>query len=122
MLTELPNYTEQLARCQRFYVQSWKGPVSSISTAGACGFTAGHDGSHPSAIVFPVEMRATPDITVYSPVTKNDRCGSNWTTDADVSIRVVYANPNRAGLSRITGSSLDKGQSYAYHYSASAEL
>lgn len=115
-----PNYAEELAKCQRYYYQSWSGPVSEMTSDGACGFVAGHIATNPEAISFPVEMRAIPSIILYQPNTRNSGEIVKWSDDTSVSAYTQYYNNARCAIRG--DNDLELGAAYGYHYTATADL
>lgn len=121
VLNEIPDFGEQLRRCQRYYYQSFKG--SSLKTnKGACAFIAGTASSAPMALAFPVEMRTTPAVKIYSPQTGNEGKAAEWITDEDITAACHTDFTNNKVLGINTYGNATIGKTYAFHYTASADL
>ena len=120
-LNEIPDYGEQLRRCQRYYYQSFEGS-NPKTNKGACAFIAGTASSAPMALAFPVEMRTTPAVKIYSPQTGSESKAADWITDEDISAACHTDFTNNKVLAINTYGNATIGKTYAFHYTASADL
>lgn len=123
VLNEIPDYGEQLAKCQRYYCTSYQnGPVGTpekylneivMTAISQINFST-------REIQFPQTMRTTPAITFYSPVTgkvgKAAKAGGG-----EVDIKEMIGGKNRMSFF-CSSNNLDIGYEYYVHYSASADL
>lgn len=121
VLNEIPDFGEQLRRCQRYYYQSFEGS-NPKTNKGACAFIAGTVSSAPAALAFPVEMRTTPVVKIYSPQTGNEGKAAEWTTDEDITAACHTDFTNNKVLGINTYGNATIGKTYAFHYTASADL
>nr|DAG21197.1 MAG TPA: hypothetical protein [Caudoviricetes sp.] len=121
VLNEVPDFGEQLRRCQRYYYQSFEGS-NPKTNRGACAFIAGTASSAPMALAFPVEMRTTPVVKIYSPQTGNEGKAAEWITDEDITAACHTDFTNNKVLAINTYGNATIGKTYAFHYTASADL
>ena len=121
VLNEVPDFGEQLRRCQRYYYQSFEGS-NPKTNMGACAFIAGTASSAPMALAFPVEMRTTPVVKIYSPQTGNEGKAAEWITDEDITAACHTDFTNNKVLAINTYGNATIGKTYAFHYTASADL
>lgn len=121
VLNEIPDFVEQLRRCQRYYYQSFQGS-NPKTNKGACAFIAGTASSAPMALAFPVEMRTTPVMKIYSPQTGNEDKAADWITDEDITAACHADYTNNKVLAINTYGNATIGKTYAFHYTASADL
>lgn len=121
VLNEIPDFGEQLRRCQRYYYQSFEGS-NPKTNKGACAFIAGTASSAPMALAFPVEMRTTPVVKIHSPQTGNESKAADWITDEDITAACHTDFTNNKVLGINTYGNATIGKTYAFHYTASADL
>lgn len=123
VLNEIPDYGEQLAKCQRYYCTSYQnGPVGTpekylneivMTAISQINFST-------REIQFPQTMRTTPVITFYSPVTGNVGKAAK-ARGGEVDIKEIIGGKNRMSFF-CPSNNLDIGYEYYVHYSASADL
>ena len=123
VLNEIPDYGEQLAKCQRYYCTSYQnGPVGApeqyinemvMTAISQINFST-------REIQFPQTMRTTPAITFYSPVTGNVGKAAK-AGGGEVDIKEIIGGENRMSFF-CPSQNLDIGFEYYVHYSASADL
>ena len=113
------DYAAELAKCQRYYYQSWTGAVSSSMNGGIA--RQAITDARLCDVELPMEMRAAPDITFYTADGQQGKC-KEWTTDAVVSgLGTVYKN-NKKFFPAAPASSFVAGKFYAFNYCANIEL
>lgn len=112
----------QFARCQRFFqntrisgggTQVWT-TVYAVTTARLAAST-----------IFPVQMRATPTVGIYSPVSDTLGSCALYNAAPDVGTGAAAQVVSAAGFSNFisfTGTPLTAGSLYSHTYQASAEL
>ena len=125
VLNEIPDYGEQLRRCQRYYRQSWVGEISSLSNSGAVGFCMPNlDGANTFPVVnWEYPMRTIPSVTAYGHEKKQPNSITNWLTDKDIEgIVVQYISEYGFALGGLSRVSVATGTPLALHYIASADL
>lgn len=118
VLNEIPNYAEELAKCQRYYRKSWTG---NISSSGMVPFLRAAGSNSQPAVFWETPMRATPTITIYS-IFGQSGAITNWANDTDV-VGVhgnYYKSRYGFALSELGGTTA--GYAYGFHYEASADL
>ena len=121
------DYNDQLARCQRYYQISYRSVVAgSIQTSGSVGMYNG-----PTANLFlsmgftsfTVEMKGTPTMVIYSPVTGASGMIRDITAAADRPSAFNAGSPNARGFSAyVNNSSVAANGVCGLQYVASAEL
>lgn len=119
---ELTNIQTELARCQRYYNKSYSQGVvpGTITDAGTIGSLVSATTAL-STIKFPVSMRVTPTMALYSPVTG---AIANWrrnTAAADVGMAVVFTGSSEEVMV-IVQSACSDAEIVHGHYTAAAEL
>lgn len=117
----------ELELCQRQYQKSYDQDV-------VPGTSAQHDQGNPNPIAgtttflqgvvtFPVVMRATPTVTIYSPNGGNSgKVENNTQTEQTGSVTSVETSETGIGLVTYDTASFTKGDLYQYHYTADARL
>lgn len=120
----LPNRALELAKCQRYYYQSWKGPEMAASGFMTC---LAASEFRLDSFNFPVSMRANPSIKFYSASSASlgQEGVTNWNGDILIpDVYSVYGTSDRTcvGIPTTNGKKFTVGQVYLFHYSASAEL
>ena len=103
------SYGEELARCQRYYATSDGGYNLAVDI---------QDASFPSTN-FPVTMRVSPTATVY---TANNGTINKMSRYAGISCTVSSVSTYPNGIRLIQHDSESNGQSWAYRWTADAEL
>lgn len=118
VMNEIPDYAEQLRRCQRYYYRSWGTSTSTaVAREGSLSFTAGTTWSTPGVIEYPVEMYLAPSVVLYNPVTGATGSIRNWAKSTDVAATTTYANNKRCAVTNADGK-IVIGECYAFHYEA----
>lgn len=115
-------FAGELAACQRYYAKSY----DQATTPGTV-TVVGSLGGNPSAtnfdtvpaIRFPVNMRGTPTVTIYSTNTGTSARIYDASAGSDVT---VSATPGAGETGSRVGATVISGRSYFYQYVASAEL
>ena len=119
-------YGTELALCQRYYNTSYNGSggaVGSATTTNQLGYWGTTTFTYNGTLVsFPVAMRSTPTVTIYSPNTGTSAKMYYITgSPADVAASVSYANP-LGFWGTVYNVSTTAGNDLRFHYSASIEL
>ena len=122
VLNELPNYGEQLRRCQRYYYDSRFGRVNESDGAYSATLTTSNAylaGNYR----FPVTMRVKPGIKIYSYHGTANRV-SYWISGADVDkpVEVNNLTVGTSGFNAIQAATAFEPNTYAFHIVANAEL
>ncbi|MEY9198662.1 hypothetical protein ABIA16_003778 [Sinorhizobium fredii] len=117
------SYGEELALCQRYFCKTYASSTAAgtVTTAGALQNRA--RGTETLAAVnmdwrFPVEMRAAPTITVYSPVTGASGKVADITATADINGTAECVG--RSGATLVNNAATVSGNTYRAHAAASA--
>jgi hypothetical protein len=117
-------YTTELQLCQRYYNKTYANsvvPGTSAINGGAVGGQSTGNLYRPIPYrAFPVEMRATPSVTLYSPITGTSGKVRNDNTGADLD-GVVY-NVGTTGTRFYPSATPTLGDDIFAHIVASAEL
>lgn len=122
VLNEIPDYGEQLRRCQRYYYQTWTG-ASPKTDNGYIGFNAGTNNSTPDVFRPPVTMRTTPSVTVYNPLTGNESCVADYNSDAEIAGIINYAGKTTEKVIMLNHTQrLTNGRKYICHLKLDAEI
>ena len=122
--TETPfehrSFGEELALCQRYYIDSRDGSPSEIRITGRA-ILSSRIGT---SVFFQTSMRTAPSVTIYSPV--NETAGKVAlynNSSVDLGSSFLATSATESGLSYIyNGSGLSTGSTYTFKYSADAEL
>lgn len=126
VLNEIPDYGGQLARCQRYYINSAKFGVGEAAAQRSQIWPIKSTSMHYCAgAQFPVIMRTTPAVTIYSAVNGTKNAISNALNGADSPAIASAAFVGSNGFHQITlqGEDSTLDQSVAcYTYIASADL
>lgn len=118
VMNEIPDYGEQLRRCQRYYYRSWGTSSSTaVGREGSLSFTAGTTWSTPGVIEYPVEMHNAPSVILYNPATGATGSIRNWAKNTDMVATTTYANNRRCAITNADGK-IVIGECYAFHYEA----
>lgn len=116
-------YAAELAECQRYYYQTWNGakPASGSTIPGVETKTAIAAGRL-AMVKFPVTMRISPTITLYTSdfIAASVR---NWNDSSNTvrNVATMYGNPN-GFMPYSAANAFTAGQTYSFHFSASADL
>jgi hypothetical protein len=116
-------YGTELALCQRYFQKSYDqaNALATVTTAGEVRWQAASTGGESApTIMLPVVMRATPTLTLYSPVTGASGNVRNFTTGADVAMTGANTIGSRGWSGGTTG--FLATSILGYHYSANIEL
>lgn len=118
---ERETYAELVPLCQRYYEKSYNLAVSpgSASTSGSSAYRAASTSVEWMAR-FSVSKRATPSLTVYSPVTGSSGVIRDSTGGTDVTAQVSNTGEVSTLLQKSTAGT--DGNSYSAHWTADAEL
>jgi len=113
---EIPDYSEELRKCRRYYRQSFDG----ANPAGKKGYrvfiAATANGG--TAVSFDEPMAGTPTVKIYDP-SGVEGAVQNWThTDNPSGLTIVDVTPYGFGISGV--GKLTAGTAYNFHYTASA--
>jgi hypothetical protein len=113
----------ELMLCQRYWQQTYNqgvapGTITGVGAMVNISFNAG-DFNDMAYVIYPVQMRATPTVTIY-----------NTVTGATGSIRDEGGSANRTGTvvdatarsTRFAASGMTAGRVHSWHYTADAEL
>lgn len=126
VLNEVPEYGEQLARCWRYYINSATFGVGEAAAQRSQIWPIKSTSVHYcSGAQFPVVMRTTPAVTIYSAVNGTKNAISNALNGTDSSATASAAFVGSDGFHQITlqGDDSTLDQSVAcYTYIASADL
>lgn len=110
-------YGAELAECMRYYQRSY---ITEPSNAYRAHFLTAGSNYTIGIVFFYVPMRITPTVTIYNPVTGESSCVAKWSDDSN-----VPANNEQNALCfyvSAAGGVAEKGEAYALHYEASADL
>ena len=114
------SFGEELALCQRYYIDSRAGKPSELRVIGE----AIYSGRIGASVFFPTSMRAAPSVTIYSPV--NETAGKiALYNDQSVDIGSGFAAvvQTQGGITYVSsGSGTSTGSHYSFKYSADAEF
>ena len=114
------SFGDELARCQRYYIDSRGGKPADQYLIGQ----AINSGRIGTSGFFTQSMRATPAVTIYSPFNETEgkvAAYNNTSVDVGSSFTGIIPKPN--GFYYVHGGSgLTTGNYYAFKYSADAEL
>lgn len=118
VLNEIPDFGEQLRRCQRYFWRSWTGERNTQNSI--LGLVFGNN-RRITGFDYPVEMRTKPSITVYG-LTGAGKV-TEWSSDADYG----PASPAHWGTQRCValacdGAGLSNDNRVYYFIEANAEL
>ena len=123
VLNEIPDYGEQLARCQRYYYDSRFGITANSNGAYAI-LLDGASNHLVGNYRFPVTMRTNPSVKIYS-ILGTENCVSYWASGADASGVTATANVSTVGPTGFNSVELTGAASaniYSFHIVANAEL
>lgn len=118
VLNEIPDYGEQLARCQRYFWRSWTGERNTQNSILGVVFGNNH---RITGFDYPVEMRTRPSITVYG-LTGSDKV-TEFASDADYGpASPAYWGTQRCVALACDGAGLSNDNRVYYFIEANAEL
>ena len=118
-LNEIPDYGEQLRRCQRYFWRSWTGERHNQNSI--LGRVFGASTNRITGFSYPVEMRSKPTITIYG-ITGRDKI-TDYDSDVDYGdVAPIYWDTQRCIALSITGGGLSMGTYVYYFVEANAEL
>lgn len=129
VLNEIPDFGEQLRRCQRYYYSSMYNSVGESNSlkkeVWATGSSYGSTIHYCEGTRFPVAMRTIPIITIYSGSSREANKISHGTdgTIASVTIDIPFVGPD--GFTQLNLVGLDdalNNTQTSFHYTASADL
>ena len=117
-LNEIPDYGEQLRRCQRYFWRSWTGERNTQNSILGVVFGNNH---RITGFDYPVEMRTKPSITVYGLTGANKV--TFWDNDADYGpASPAYWDTQRCIALACDGAGLSNDNRVYYFIEANAEL
>ena len=120
---ESPGFGPEITRCQRYYCKSY--PIDTApgtnGAAGACsGLAIYSSGSQGLGTRWPVEMRTTPTVTLYTP---GGTSGNVSNTANNANIAATAGDAGSAGFQYVSGSlPSSNANGYRFQFIASAEL
>lgn len=118
VLNEIPDYGEQLRRCQRYFWRSWTGDRNTHNSI--LGVVFGTN-NRITGFDYPVEMRIRPSITVYG-LTGAGKV-TEWVSDADYGpASPSYWDTQRCIALAFDGAGLSNDNRVYYFIEANAEL
>ena len=118
VLNEIPDYGEQLRRCQRYLWRSWTGERNVQNSILGVVFGNNH---RITGFDYPVEMRTRPSITVYG-LTGSDKV-TEFASDADYGpASPAYWGTQRCVALACDGAGLSNDNRVYYFIEANAEL
>lgn len=118
VLNEIPDYGEELQKCRRYYRQSFEGS-DPTGKYGWCVFTAGSNNGG-VAVSWEDPMRASPTVTVYDSSGVEGAVKSWDGSQNPTGIYSHYYSPYGFALCGV--GAFTKGNTYHFHYTASADL
>ena len=118
VLNEIPDYSEQLRRCQRYFWRSWTGDKNTNNSI--LGVVFGTN-NRITGFDYPVEMRTKPSITVYG-LTGAGKV-TDWVSDTDYSPAYPsYWDTQRCVTLACDGAGLSNDNRVYYFIEANAEF
>ena len=118
VLNEIPDYGEQLRRCQRYFWRSWTGERDVQNSILGVVFGNNH---RITGFDYPAEMRTKPSITVYG-LTGSDKV-TEFASDADYGpASPAYWDTQRCVALACDGAGLSNDNRVYYFIEANAEL
>lgn len=129
ILNEIPDFGEQLRRCQRYFYSSMYNSIGESNSlkkeVWATGSSYGSTIHYCEGTRFPVVMRTIPIITIYSGSSREANKISHGTDDtiSSVTIDIPFVGPD--GFTQLNLSGLDdalNNTQVSFHYTASADL
>lgn len=114
-------FSQQFARCQRYYQSSWGTDSGTLTTAQGLHWIAYNASILVGAIIFPVRMRATPTMIIYGSYTGTPNRIEN-VTNSLVSGTFAFTAQSRTKATQANGSGMGAGSLYQFEFEADAEL
>ena len=117
----------ELAMCQRYYLKSYNqatAPGTASNTVGNFAYSSISTSNVDNRVNvrFPVAMRATPTMTIYSTSTGTSAKIFNEQTSGDLGASTQYVGESGFYVYASSGTVSAVGQQLQFHYAASAEL
>lgn len=129
VLNEIPDFGEQLRRCQRYYIDTLHIAVNEsdkiMNEVWATGSTTGSGVHYSKGTQFPVIMRTIPVVTLYSVSSKTANKISYGSSGGDISATPTARFVGTTGFAQILINGVDdalNGNQIQFHYIASADL
>nr|DAO60557.1 MAG TPA: hypothetical protein [Caudoviricetes sp.] len=129
VLNEIPDFGEQLRRCQRYYIDTLHIAVNEsdkiMNEVWATGSTTGSGVHYSKGTQFPVIMRTIPVVTLYSVLSKTANKVSCGSSGGDISATPTARFVGTTGFAQILMNGVDdalNGNQIQFHYIASADL
>ena len=110
-------YGTELTECQRYYRQSWSGET--LEASGAIISTKPTTSRYLCSVNFENPMRITPTVTIKHWAHGDGKCG-DWAVSAAYGASAQYVSST--GFIVYTDNSAPADKTYAFHYTASADL
>ena len=108
-----------MSLCRRYYCKSYPDTTAPGSDDLPHAVYTLVDGAYGTGLRFPVQMRASPTVALYSPAGVSNQM-RKFTTGTTVASTVFQSNETHIRAFNVTGGS--DGDFYEYHYTAEAEL
>ena len=117
----------ELAACQRYYLKSYNqatAPATASNTVGNFAYSSISTSNVDNRVNvrFPVAMRTTPTMTIYSTSTGTSAKIFNEQTSGDLGATTQYVGESGFYVYASSGTVSAVGQQLQFHYAASAEL
>lgn len=115
----------ELLRCQRYYQKSYSqaDPPGTATAASSIGFTSAYNTTYGRRqVVYTVEKRITPAVTLYSPDSGASGMVRNISTAADITGLPTLVGPTSFLGGAHNAADLSAGHTIRFHYEADAEL
>ena len=121
VLNEIPDYGEQLRRCQRYFWRSWTGERNLQNSILGVVFGISGGNNRITGLDYPVEMRTRPSITVYGLTGANKV--TFWDNDDDYGpVSPAYWDTQRCTVLHCDGAGLSNNDRVYYFIEANADL
>lgn len=111
-------YGAEQLECRRYYQRSYESTPKTGGSDPIMIFLAASSYAGGS-VLFPLEMRVTPTVTLYNPDTGNSGVVCDWSNSADVA---ASPSATRKGFQVRGGGRFTQGKYYGCHYEANADL
>lgn len=112
-------YAAELAECQRYFRKSFVGSsIPSFSERGQVVIRAANT-NHLCSVNFDKPMRCIPNVTIYSPVSKQAGKVSRFSDDVDIDVDTVASSSN---FQILKNAAFDLDNAYYFSYIASSDL
>ena len=129
VLNEIPDFGEQLRRCQRYYIDTLHISVNEsdkiMNEVWSTGSTTGSDTHYSAGAQFPVIMRTIPVVTLYSVLFKTANKVSYGSSGGDISATPTARFVGTIGFAQVLMNGVDdalNGNQIQFFYTASADL